>query len=209
MEVRSQTPRARPLNPSTNTPRKARHERKPLAHPLEIGRRRRQRLAGHPERLLGRDHGAPGLGHADHRPAARRGRLPGHGPDAAGDLHHQHGAGGARALARPERAHEDAGCRRLRGDLPDDQHARRGAEAGGLYPLRAARHAQLRADPRAALQRRRLRHPCQRHHRHLRDDRDGAGARQPGRHPVRGRARRDLHRAVGPVAGARLPAGVR
>jgi hypothetical protein len=37
---------------------------------------RRQRLAGHPQQLQRRGDGPPGLGHADHRPAARRGRLP-------------------------------------------------------------------------------------------------------------------------------------
>jgi hypothetical protein len=45
---------------------------------LALARRRcrRQRLAGHAQQLQRRDHGPPGLGFADHRPAARRGRLP-------------------------------------------------------------------------------------------------------------------------------------
>ena len=40
----------------------------------------------------------------------------------------------------------------------------------------------------------------------LRDDRDREGARQPRRHPLGRRARRGLHRPVGPVALARLHA---
>ena len=59
---------------------------------------------------------------------------------------------------------------------------------GRLDALRAARHAQLRPGARAALRRRRLPAARQRHHRHLRDDRDRAGARQPRRHPVGRRA---------------------
>ena len=43
---------------------------------------------------------------------------------------------------------------------------------------------------------RRLPAAGQRHHRRLRDDRDRAGAGQPGRDPVGGRAGRDLHRPV-------------
>jgi hypothetical protein len=61
----------------------------------------------------------------------------------------------------------------------------------------------------SAVRRRRLPDRGQQDHRRLRDDRDRAGAGQPGRHPVGGRAGRDLHRPVGPVAGAGLQAGVR
>ena len=118
-------------------------------------------------------------------------------------------AGGARALARARHPDEGARRRRLRRDLPDGQHARGRAEAGRLDALRAARHAQLRPGARAALRRRRLSAARQRHDRHLRDDRDRAGARQPRRHPVGRGARRDLHRPVGPVARARLHADLR
>ena len=39
-------------------------------------------------------------------------------------------------------------------DLPDGEHARGRAEAGGLHPLRAARHTQLRPGARHAVRRR-------------------------------------------------------
>ena len=92
----------------------------------------------------------------------------------------------------------------------DAQNARR------LDPLRAARHAQLRPGARAALRRRRLSAARQRHHRHLRDDRDRAGARQPRRRSCRSKgwtrstsARRTCRSSLGctPVLRRRRPEG--
>ena len=47
LDVRPEAPGARPLSRH----RRRYHERKPPAHDLEVGRRRRQRLARHPEQL--------------------------------------------------------------------------------------------------------------------------------------------------------------
>ncbi len=84
----------------------------------------------------------------------------------------------AGAVARARHPDEDARRRRLRRHLPDGQHARGRAEARGVHALRAARHAQLRSGPRAALWRRGLLRARERRHRHVRDDRDRAGAGQ-------------------------------
>jgi 4-hydroxy-2-oxoheptanedioate aldolase len=59
-------------------------------------------------------------------------------PDAAGHQHHGHRAGRARAVAGARHPDEGAGRGRLRRHLPDGQHPRRRAEAGGLHALRAA-----------------------------------------------------------------------
>ena len=62
-----------PSRPSPpNQPSGSHHERKPSAQPVEVRRRCRQRLAHHSQQLCCRDHGAPGLGHADHRHADRK-----------------------------------------------------------------------------------------------------------------------------------------
>ena len=125
--------------------------------------------------------------------------------DAAGDLDHRHRAGGARAVARARHPDEGARRRRLRRHLPDGQHARGRPEAWSPGPTtrRAARAASARCARRCTAA------PTTPQHANdtivtLRDDRDRAGARQPRRDPVGRRARRDLHRPVGPVAVARL-----
>ncbi len=74
-------------------------------------------------------------------------------------------------------------------DLPDDQHPRPGRGLRLRLPLPAARHPQLRPDPRRHLRpgRRRLHRSRQcRDPRHA-DDRNARGDQQPRRHPRRDR----------------------
>ena len=143
-------------------------------HPQHLAeqRLRRQRLVQHPEQLLRRGHGAPGLGFAVRRSAARGDRLPDGGDHVAGHLHHRRHAHRARALERPGAHHEDARCRRVRDHLPDDQLARRGRALRRRLPLRSGRLPQLGPDPGRAVGRRRLSREGQRRRADLRDDRD-------------------------------------
>ena len=109
-----------------------------------------------------------------------------------------------RALPGSERASSPRrllGRRCLRRDDPCGQ---REAQRFVTYQPRARGNACGFGAVRAA--RRRNSPASRRDHRALRDDRDRAGARQPRRHPQRRRPGRDLHRPLGPVAGAGLQA---
>ncbi len=119
----------------------------------DLGPRRggRERVAVHPERLLGRGDGPPGLRLADHRHAAWRRRLPGGGEHAAGHLHPGRGAPGPRAVERSGPAHEDPRRGRLRRHLPDDQHRAGGGGDGARVQVPAARLPELGPGARLAL----------------------------------------------------------
>ena len=114
-------------------------------------------------------------------------------------------AGGARALARARHPDEDARRRRLRRHLPDGQHAARTPRtwSPGRTTRRAARAASARCGRCSTAAPTTRSTPTTRSSRFAMIE-TAQGARQPRRHPLGRRARRDLHRPVGPVALARL-----
>ena len=140
-------------------------------------------MARHPQRLLGRDHGAMRLGQRHRRHAARRAGLPFDGRLLPGDGQASGDAAGARAVERARHHRQGPGRRRLGRDLPDGEQRRRSQGAGLLCALSAQGQAQQRPDPRRRLrlghalsgdgQRRSADHP---------DDRDPGGDRQHRRH---------------------------
>ena len=146
-------------------------------------------MARHPQRLLGRDHGAMRLGQRHRRHAARRAGLPFDGRLLPGDGQASGDAAGARAVERARHHRQGPGRRRLGRDLPDGEQRRRSQGAGLLCALSAQGQAQQRPDPRRRLrlghalsgdgQRRSADHP---------DDRDPGGDRQHRRHPATCRA---------------------